>query len=67
MFARGISTNQMSGSESLTFSNTCSLKGRRDVVLATGDLAEMAAEADLGDVEIGDDDSLADADIGDDV
>jgi hypothetical protein len=33
----------------------------------TGDLAEMAAETDLSDVEIEIDDSLADADIGDDV
>jgi len=33
----------------------------------SGDLAEMAAEADLGDIEIEVDDSLADADLGDDV
>ena len=33
----------------------------------TGDLAEMAAEADLGDIEIEFDDSLADTDIGADV
>jgi hypothetical protein len=33
----------------------------------TGDLAEMAAEADLGDVEVEVDDSLVDADIGEDV
>jgi hypothetical protein len=34
---------------------------------ATGDLAEMAAEADLGDIEIEVDVSVADVDIGDDV
>ena len=33
----------------------------------TGDLAEMAAEADLGDVEVEFDDSLADTDTGEDV
>jgi hypothetical protein len=33
----------------------------------TGDLAEMTAEADLGDVEVEFDDSLVDADIGEDV
>jgi len=33
----------------------------------TGDLAEMASEADLGDIEVEFDDSLVDADMGEDV